>query len=113
MKFEETADVMLFSNQVNRFRQNVVILFLVLVVCTAPNVLSHNDQIASNAIDQSKYNASAKKELPFIEYYIEHNVSQRDAKRSFFEVGIKLLDGACFEIVLNHEKKTDNDNFNR
>ena len=106
MKFEESADEMLFSNQVNRFRRNVVILFLVLVVCTAPNVLSHNDQIASNAIDQSKHNASAKKDLPFIEYYIEHNVSQRDAKRSFFEVGIKLLDGACFDnfFFSNHEK---------
>ncbi|XP_055303473.1 uncharacterized protein LOC129569087 isoform X1 [Sitodiplosis mosellana] len=82
---------MLFSNQVDRFKQNVVIIFLVLVVY-APNVLLHNDEIASNAIDQSKQNASVKKEMPFVEYYIEHNVSQRDAKRSFFEIGIKLLD---------------------
>lgn len=88
---------MLFSTEVDRFRQNVVIIFLVLVWYT-PNVLTRNDQIVSNAIEQSKQNASMKKQLPFVEYYIEHNISQGDAKRSFFEVGIKLLDGACFDI---------------
>lgn len=71
-----------------------MIIFLVLVLY-APNVLMHNDQIESNAIEQSKQNDSAKKQLPFVEYYIEHNVSQGDAKRSFFEVGIKLLNGVC------------------
>lgn len=92
MKLQETANEMLFPNKIDHFKQNVVIVFLVLATY-APNVLTRSDQIISNAIDQAKQNASMKK-VPFIEYFIEHNVSQGDARRSFFDVGIKLLDGA-------------------
>lgn len=92
VKFWKTADEMLFSNQIDRFNQSVVIVMLVLVAY-AQNVLTRSDQIASNTINPSNRNASVKT-VPFVEYYIEHNVSQGDAKRSFFEVGIKLIDGA-------------------
>lgn len=91
VKFEETADEMLLSNQIDRLNQSVVIVMLVLVAY-AQNVLTRNDQIAANTINQSNRNASVKT-VPFVEYYIEHNVSSGDAKRSFFEVGIKLIDG--------------------
>lgn len=109
---------MLFSTEVNRFRQNVVVIIFLVLVWYAPNVLTRNDQIVSNAIEQSKQNASMKKQSTFVEYYIEHNVSQGDAKRSFFDVGIKLLDGACcdnFSKKKNHVKKrkTNNNIFRR
>lgn len=84
---------MLFSNQNNRFKSNFVITLLI-IVTYAPHASSRNDPIVANAIEQSQ-NASNKK-VPFVEYYIEHNVSQGDAKRSFFDVGVKLLDGAYF-----------------
>lgn len=89
---------MLISNQVDRFNQSIVIVLLILVV-NAQKVLARNDQIVPNTINQSNQNASMKN-VPYVEYYIEHNVSQGDAKRSFFEVGIKLMDGAWFLISL-------------
>lgn len=84
---------MLCSNLVERFK-NIVIIALV-VVSYASNVLSRSDQIAKNAIDSEKSssNATIMKKVPFIEYHIEHNISEGDAKRSFFEIGIKLIDG--------------------
>lgn len=85
---------MLSPKLVDRF-QSIVIIALFIVV---PIVLTRNDQIVQNAIDQHTQNASIKR-VPFVEYYIEHNVSQDDAKRSFFEFGVKLIDGVC-EIVL-------------
>lgn len=83
---------MLFSNQLDWFNQSYVIVLVVLAVYT-PNALTHNDQIVQNTIDQPNQNASREK-LPYEEFYIEHNVSQGDAKQSFFNVGVKLLDGA-------------------
>lgn len=84
MKYLETVTEMLFPN---KFKHIIVII--VILVLTVTNVLTH--QIASNAIDQSKMNAS--KIVPYKEYYMEHNVSQSDARQQFFEYGIKLIDG--------------------
>lgn len=87
---------MLCSNLVENLR-NIVIVALV-IVSYASNVLSRSDQITKNAIEpeKSSNNATIMKKVPFVEYYIEHNISQGDAKRSFLETGIKLLDGMCF-----------------
>lgn len=46
-----------------------------------------------NTLEQSSNGKNASKELPFVEYFMEHNVSQSDAKKSFFDVGVKLLEG--------------------
>lgn len=73
---------------VKRF-QSIVIIALVLVV---PIVLTRNDQIVQNVIDHQNQNASMKK-VPFVEYYIEHNVSQTDAKSSFYKFGVKSING--------------------
>lgn len=83
---------MLCPNLVERF-QSIVIATLFLAAY-APNVLIQSDVIAKNVINQPNQNASFAKKVPFEEYYIEHNVSQSDAKRSFFETGVKLI-GAC------------------
>lgn len=88
MKFQETAVEMLFSNKVDRFKQIIVIVLLV-VMAYVPNVITN---IVPNTIDQPKPNTPTK-EVPFHEYYIEHNVSEGAAKQSFFEVGVKLIDG--------------------
>lgn len=88
----KSVDEMLCPNLVERF-QSIVIATLFLVAY-APNVLIQSDVIAKNVINQPNQNASFAKKVPFEEYYIEHNVSQSDAKRSFFETGVKLI-GAC------------------
>lgn len=88
---------MLCSNIVQRFKR-IVIIALVLVFY-ATNVLSRSDQIAKNAIEPEKSSnssATITKKVPFEEYYIEHNVSEGDAKRSFLEVGIKLIGGMWY-----------------
>lgn len=86
---------MLCSNLVERLK--IIVIIALVVVSYASNVLSRSDQIAKNAIEleKSSSNATIMKKVPFVEYYIEHNISQGDAKRSFFEVGIKLIDGMC------------------
>lgn len=86
---------MLCSNLVERLK--IIVIIALVVVSYASNVLSRSDQIAKNAIEleKSSNNATIMKKVPFVEYYIEHNISQGDAKRSFFEVGIKLIDGMC------------------
>lgn len=88
---------MLCSNLVKRFK-NIVIIALVLV-SYASIVLCRSDQIAKNAIKPEKSGpnnatttATNMKNVPFVEYYIEHNINEGEAKRSFFETGIKLLD---------------------
>lgn len=82
---------MLLPNHIDHFRKNVVIIILVLAAFV-PNVLTRIDQIVPNVFEQSKQNASQK--VPYEEYHIEHNISQINAKKHFFEVGIKLIDGA-------------------
>lgn len=86
---------MLCSNLVERLK--ILVIIALVLVLDASNVLSRSDQIAKNAIEPEKSssntNATIMKNVPFVEYYIEHNVSQGDAKRSFFETGIKLIDG--------------------
>lgn len=47
----------------------------------------------SNTLERSSNGKNASKELPFEEFFMEHNVSQSDAKKSFFDVGVKLLEG--------------------
>lgn len=86
---------MLCSNLVERLK--IIVIIALVVVSYASNVLSRSDQIAKNAIEleKSSNNATIMKKVPFVEYYIEHNISQGDAKRSFFEIGIKLIDGMC------------------
>lgn len=85
---------MLCSYLVKRL-QNIVIATLVLVVY-APNVFTRSDEIVKNSINTPNQNASKSK--PFEEFFIEHNISQTDARRTFFEIGIKLIDGACFSV---------------
>lgn len=80
---------MLLSTEVHYFKQKIVIVLLV-VLAYLPHVITN---IVPNANDLSKQNTSMKK-VPFVEYYIEHNVSEGAAKQSFFEVGVKLIDGA-------------------
>lgn len=84
---------MLCTNLVEHLLSLVIITLVVVVL--APNVLTRSDQIAKNAINQPKQNGSITKQVPFEEYFIEHNVSEGDARRSFLETGIKLIDGAC------------------
>lgn len=95
---------MLLSNEVHYFKQKIVIVFLV-VLAYLPHVITN---IVPNANDLSKQNTSMKK-VPFVEYYIEHNVSEGAAKQSFFEVGVKLIDDKpmawcpkCTEDILNY-----------
>lgn len=101
VKLNETANEMLlkmFSSQIDHFRRNIFVIITLVFTVYAPNVLTHSDQIISNTLDKT-----STKKVPFVEYYIEHNVSQADAKRSFFDVGIKLLDGVyCIEFPINH-----------
>lgn len=88
---------MLCSSLVKRFKRNVIIA--VVLVFYATNVLSRSDQIAKNAIDPEKSsnsNATITKKVPYEEYFIEHNVSEGDAKRSFLEIGIKLIEGMWY-----------------
>lgn len=89
---------MLCSNLVERLK--ILVIIALVLVLDASNVLSRSDQIAKNAIEPEKSssnaNATIMKNVPFVEYYIEHNVSQGDAKRSFFETGIKLIDGTWY-----------------
>lgn len=89
---------MLCSNLVERLK--IIVIIALGLVLFASNVLSRSDQIAKNAIEPGNIapnsNATNLKTVPFVEYYIEHNVSQGDAKRSFFETGIKLIDGMWF-----------------
>lgn len=85
---------MLCSNLiVQRFKRNVIIALV--LVFYATNVLSRSDQIAKNAIEPGK-SSNTTKQVPFEEYYIEHNVSEGDARRSFREVGIKLIEGMWY-----------------
>lgn len=65
-----------------------VIVFLIMVHIPITFTLT-----VPNTLEQSSNGKNASKELPFIEYFMEHNVSQSDAKKSFFEVGVKLLEG--------------------
>lgn len=102
---------MLCSNLVKHLK-DIVIVALVLV-SYASNVLSRSDQIAKNAINTDKSgpnNATTTtttttntminmKKVPFVEYYIEHNINEGEAKRSFFETGIKSLDGKCRQMI--------------
>lgn len=90
LQIGQRQNEMLCSNLVQRFKR-IVIIALVLVFY-ATNVLTHSDQIAKNAIDPEK-SSNITKKVPFEEYFIEHNVSQGDAKRSFLEVGVKLIEG--------------------
>lgn len=83
---------MLCSNNLVQRYKRIVIIALVLVFY-ATDVLSRSDQIARNAIDPEKSsNSSATKKVPFEEYFIEHNVSEGDARRSFLEVGVQLIE---------------------
>lgn len=91
------ADEMLCSYLVKRL-QCIVIATLVLVVY-APNVFTRSDEIAKNSINTPNQNASRSKEKTYEEFFIEHNISQADARRSFFETGFKLIDGACFHFI--------------
>lgn len=85
---------MLISNKIVWFNQSIVIVFLVFILY-AQNVLTYNDQIDQNTIDRTNQNAS--KRVPYDSiYYMEHNVSQGDAKQSFFDIGIKLIDGSYY-----------------
>lgn len=93
---------MLCSNLVELL-QSIVIATLVLVAY-APNVLTRSDEIATNAVNPSNRNASMSKKVPYEEYFIEHNISHGDARRSFFQTGVKLINGAYsirFENTIN------------
>ncbi|XP_031628179.1 uncharacterized protein LOC116343973 [Contarinia nasturtii] len=84
---------MLFSSQIDHFRKNVFVIIALVFTLYMPNVFTRSDRIISNTLDPiAKQNASVKGVQEVVEYFIEHNISQGDAKRSFFEVGIKLLD---------------------
>lgn len=91
---------MLCSNLVKRLK-NIVIVAVVFV-SYASIVLSRSDQIAKNAIEPNQSdpnNATTatnyQKKVPFVEYYIEHNINEGEAKSNFFQTGAKLLDGMC------------------
>lgn len=77
----------------------IVIILLVLVVhdmhgMHLTNLLpNNNDQIVKEQNFNQLHTNGSVKNVPFIEYFMEHNVSQSDAKQHFFETGIKLLDG--------------------
>lgn len=67
---------------------NTVVVFLIMVHIPITFTLT-----IPNTIEPSSNGKNASKELPFVEYFMEHNVSQSDAKKSFFDVGVKLLEG--------------------
>lgn len=94
-RFTWMKNKMEFRNAIKFFKQNIVIVLLVLVMqhyCIhIPNVLSNNDKIVAEQPTTNRNGSD--KQVPFVEYFIEHNVSQSDAKKRFFEIGIKLLEG--------------------
>lgn len=70
-----------------------VILVFLTIILNIPNILTQNDQIVINMSDKQNRNASIHNKVPYEEFFIEHNISQEDAKRNFQEIGIKLLEG--------------------
>lgn len=80
---------MVFSHLSNSLQQIIVI---VIIVNLNINKVFTDDRIG-NTKPYSTKQSDPVKSLPFEEYFIEHNISQTDAKKSFNDVGVKLLSG--------------------
>lgn len=85
---------MLCSNRIDYSKLQHVIVLLV-IIFNIPHIWAGNDQIVAlrRTDDGQSRNGSStmQKQVPFEEYFIEHNVSHRDAKKIFYEIGIKSL----------------------
>lgn len=81
---------MLCSNRFDCFQPSYVIVLLVFIL-----IFLDDGQIVASRILKDEHSeavaTTTMKQVPFEEYFIEHNVSQRDAKKIFHDVGIKLL----------------------
>lgn len=79
-------------NKVKMKSINVIINVVVFLIIIVHTPITFTLTI-SNTLEPSSKEMKTPKELPFVEYFMEHNVSQKDAKKSFFDVGVELLEG--------------------
>lgn len=74
----------------NKVKMELINVIIAIVVFLIPTTFTLT---IPNTLEQSSNGKIASKEMPFVEYFMEHNVSQSDAKKSFLDVGVKLLKG--------------------
>lgn len=101
---ENQLNEMLCSNLVKCLKNSVIVALVLVSYATIAS--ARTDQIAKNSINTEKSapnnpntTTTNMKKVPFVEYYIEHNINEGEAKRSFFETGIKTLDGMCDAMI--------------
>lgn len=78
-------------NKVKMKSKNVIIILVVFSIMVHIPITS--TLMIPNTLEPSANGKNASKQVPFVEYFIEHNVSQSDARKSFFEIGVKLMEG--------------------